>query len=99
MTSVDPSAGDPNRFLQTQASIARSPELAVRVAAGRESQGMTAGRVLAESSVTPSSDSDLVSIAVEDRDPNVAARLANTYASEFAEFTKERATASIDAGA
>lgn len=96
VTGIDPSGGDPNRFLMTQASIARSPELAVRIASRSDIPGMTAGRVLAESTVTPSTDSDLVSIAVDDRDPNVAARLANTYASEFAAFSKERATASID---
>jgi succinoglycan biosynthesis transport protein ExoP len=96
VTGIDPSGGDPNRFLMTQASIARSPELAERVATRSDIPGMTAGRVLAESSVTPSTDSDLVSIAVDDGEPNVAARLANTYASEFASFSKERATASID---
>jgi len=96
VTGIDPSGGDPNRFLMTQASIARSPELAVRVASRSDIPGMTAGRVLAESSVTPSTDSDLVSIDVEDGDPYVAARLANTYASAFAAFSKERATASID---
>jgi succinoglycan biosynthesis transport protein ExoP len=96
VTGIDPSGGDPTRFLKTQASIARSPELAVRVASRSGIPGMSAGRVLAESSVTPSADSDLVSIGVDDKDPNVAARIANTYASEFAAFSKERATASID---
>jgi polysaccharide biosynthesis transport protein len=96
VTGIDPSGGDPTRYLMTQASIARSPELARRVASRSGIPGMTAGRVLSESRVTPSSDSDLVSIGVDDADPNVAARLANTYASEFAAFSKERATASID---
>jgi polysaccharide biosynthesis transport protein len=96
VTGVDPSGGDPDRFLQTQASIARSPELAARVADRSNIPGMTARRVLTESHITPSADSDLVSIAVEDRDANVAARVANTYAGEFSAFTKERATASID---
>src|SRR5712691_1787382 len=95
-TGIDPSGGDPTRYLNTQASIARAPELALRVASRSNIPGMTADRVLAESSVTPSTDSDLVSIGVDDRDPNVAARLANTYATEFGEFSKERATASID---
>jgi succinoglycan biosynthesis transport protein ExoP len=96
ITGVDPSGGDANRFLATQASIARSPELAQRVAAASNIAGMTAGRVLAESAVTPSTDSDLVEIAVQDRDPNVAARLANIYATQFTQFSKERATQYID---
>ena len=69
ITGVDPSGGDPNRFLQTQASIARSPELAARVAAASGIPGMTAGRVLSESQVTPSTDSDIVGISVEDARP------------------------------
>src|SRR5262245_29401324 len=59
ITGVDPSGGDPTRFLTTQASIARSPELAARVAAASGIPGMTAGSVLGRSSVTPSTDSDI----------------------------------------
>src|SRR6185437_12208929 len=72
ITQVDPSGGDPVRFLQTQASIARAPELAARVAAASGIPGMTAGRVLSESQVTPSGDSDLVRISVEDGDQQTA---------------------------
>jgi polysaccharide biosynthesis transport protein len=96
VTNVDPSGGDPDRFLRTQAKIARSPELAERVATQSGIPGMTAGRVLGESSVTPSTEADVISIAVEDEDPDIAVRLANTYAAEFAEDTEERATRSID---
>jgi succinoglycan biosynthesis transport protein ExoP len=96
ITGVDPSSGDPNRFLATQASIARSPELAARVAAASGIPGMTPGRVLSESSVTPSTSSDLVAISVEDGDRAAATRLANTYATQFTQFTKERATNYID---
>jgi polysaccharide biosynthesis transport protein len=96
ITGVDPSGGDPNRYLQTQASIARSPLLAQRIAAASGIPGMTPGRVLAESQVTPSTDSDLVWIYVEDANQDVAARLANTYAGQFTQFSKERATDYID---
>ena len=96
ITQVDPSGGDPVRFLQTQASIARAPELAARVAAASGIPGMTPGRVLSESQVTPSADSDLLGITVEDGDPQTAVRLANTYAEQFTQFSKERATDYID---
>ena len=91
-----PVGGDPIRFLQTQASIARSPELAARVAAASGIPGMTAGRVLSESQVTPSADSDLVGISVADEDQAAAVGLANTYAAQFTQFSKERATNYID---
>jgi succinoglycan biosynthesis transport protein ExoP len=90
----DPSLGDPIRFLTTQANIASSPELAARVAA--DLPGVTTRQVLDEIDVTPSSDSDLLYVSAEDRSPALAVRLANTFASEFTRFTKERATARID---
>lgn len=96
VTGVDPAAGDPERFLTTQANIARSFALAKRVAAASGVAGMTAGRVLGESSVTPSADSDLVFISVEGEKPEVAVNVANAYAREFTQFTKERATTKID---
>jgi succinoglycan biosynthesis transport protein ExoP len=96
ITGVDPTAGDPNRYLATQASIARAPELAQRVSDASGIAGMTPGRVLAESGVSPSTDRDTFSISVEDPDRSVAARLANTYANQYTEFSKERATQSIN---
>jgi Mrp family chromosome partitioning ATPase/capsular polysaccharide biosynthesis protein len=96
ITNVDPSSGDPNRFLTTQASIARAPELAARVAAASGIPGMTPDRVLSESTVTPSTDSDIVEISVEDGNREAAPRLANTYARQFTQFSKERATKYID---
>jgi polysaccharide biosynthesis transport protein len=96
LTGVDLSGGDPTRYLTTQASIARDPVLAKRVADASGIPGMTAGRVLSESRVTPSADSDVVTITVKDPDQAAATRLANTYATEFTEFTKERGTQSVN---
>jgi succinoglycan biosynthesis transport protein ExoP len=96
ITNVDPSGGDPNRYLMTQASIARDPELARRVADASGIPGMTAGRVLSESRVTPSNDADILTITVQDGNQAYAARLANAYASQYTDFTKERATKNVD---
>src|SRR5713101_6594184 len=76
----DPAAGDPTRFLTTQASIARSPELAARVVAAAGVPGVTSTRLLRESYVNPSSTSDILYVGVKDPSRSVAARLANTYA-------------------
>ncbi len=89
----DPSLGDPNRFLKTQASIARSPELAARVATDL---GVSPQAVLQKTDVTPSSDADLLTVAADDRSGADAVRLANTFAREFTSFTKERSTTRID---
>jgi polysaccharide biosynthesis transport protein len=96
VTGVDPAAGDPARFLTTQAQIARSFALAKRVAGASGVPGMTAEQVLGESSVRPSEDSDVVFIDVEDEDPDAAVNVANAYAREFTHFTTQRATAKID---
>jgi polysaccharide biosynthesis transport protein len=96
ITNVDTSGGDPNRYLTTQASIARDPVLAKRVSDASRIPGMTPARVLSESSITPSINSDILTITIEDGHPAYTVRLANIYASEFAEFTKERATQSLD---
>jgi succinoglycan biosynthesis transport protein ExoP len=94
--NLDIAGNDPLRFLTTQASIARSPELLAKVSAASGIPRMTPGRVLDESAVTPSQDADLIFISVEDRDAGAAVRLVNTYANEFTEFTKALATTYID---
>jgi Mrp family chromosome partitioning ATPase/capsular polysaccharide biosynthesis protein len=86
--------GDPNRCLTTLATSAKQVRLAKRVA--DQLPGMTAGRVLAEISVDPSSDADLLSVSADDPNPATAAQLANTFAKEFSQFTKERLTGQID---
>jgi succinoglycan biosynthesis transport protein ExoP len=92
----DPAAGDPTRFLTTQASIARSPELAARVVAAAGVPGVTSARLLRESSVNPSSTSDILYVGVKDSSRSVAARLANTYANEFTKYKTELDTARIN---
>jgi polysaccharide biosynthesis transport protein len=93
----DPSVYDPTRFLATEASIARSPVLAARVVAAAGVPGLSAGRLLAESSVTPAPDADLLSVAVSDRSPRVAVALANAYANQFTQYKTELDTARINA--
>jgi succinoglycan biosynthesis transport protein ExoP len=92
----NPAAGDPDRFLTTQASIARSRDLADRIVASAGIPGLTAGRVLSESYVDPSSNSDILYVGVTDRSAPVATRLANTYATEFTHYKTELDTAHIN---
>src|SRR6266852_628060 len=57
----DPSsiyAADPTRYLTTQASIARSPELAARVVSAAGVPGETVTTFLRQSSVNPESTAD-----------------------------------------
>jgi succinoglycan biosynthesis transport protein ExoP len=92
----DSAIGDPTRFLTTQASIARSPELAERVVDAAEVPGMTAGGFLGEASASPESDADILDLSVSDRNAAHATRLADVYAQEFTRFKTDRDTATIN---
>ena len=87
---------DPVRFLKTQASVAGDPKLAQRVVAVARVRGMSAGRLLGSSSVTPNPDADLLDIAVTNGNPEAAVRLANVYANEFTKYRTELDTARIN---
>jgi polysaccharide biosynthesis transport protein len=87
---------DPVRFLKTQADVARDPKLAQRVVDDVDVPGLTAGRLLATSSVTPHTDADLLDVAVSNRDPRTAILLSNTYAEEFTKYRTELDTARIN---
>jgi Mrp family chromosome partitioning ATPase len=93
----DPSSiSDPTRFLKTEASIARSPELAARVVATAAVPGETVASFLDESRVSPESAADVLDVSVSNRDPGHAEHLANTYAAEFTRYTTELDTARIN---
>jgi succinoglycan biosynthesis transport protein ExoP len=93
----DPSSfTDPTRFLQTEASIARSPELAARVVAKAAVPGETVASFLDESRVNPESTADVLDVSVSNRDPGYAEHLANIYATEFTRYRTELDTARIN---
>jgi len=95
----DPSNGDPLRFLTTQASIARSPELALRVVRAARAAGapaMSPGGFLGESSAEPRIDANILNLSVSDPNPADAVTLVSVYAREFTSFKKEVDTANIN---
>jgi len=93
---ADPAIGDPTRFLTTEASIARSPELAARVASAAGVSGVRGGDVLGASSVTPIPNADLLDVSVSWADAGDAVRLTNAYASEFTRYKTELDTNRIN---
>jgi Mrp family chromosome partitioning ATPase/capsular polysaccharide biosynthesis protein len=86
---------DPVRLATTEADVARSPQLATRVATASHVRGLTAGDVLAQSSVTPRADADLLDFAVIDPNPAIAARIATAYAQEYTSFRNDLDTAAV----
>lgn len=84
----------PERAAQTQAELARLPALAENVvkAAGVDRSG---GYLLGSSFVSASEEADVLSFTVTDTSPEVAARLADAYAREYIEFSRELETGAL----
>ncbi len=85
---------DADRFAQTQASLARVPEVAARAIA-RANVPIRPGDLLASSSVSPRGNADLLSFTVTSLDPVLAGRLATAYAEAFSQYRLELDTANL----
>ncbi len=84
----------PDRVAQTQADLARVPEVAQRT--------LTAVRLrrspldlLNHSSVSAQQNADLLEFSVTDHDPDLAVRLATAYADAYTKYREELDTASL----
>jgi capsular exopolysaccharide synthesis family protein len=93
--TVDPSVyQQPDRVIDTQAQLAREPEVARRAlaAAGvhRSPQSL-----LGASDVAAEPNVDLLNFSVRDHDPQLAARLVTAYATEFTKYRQELDTAAL----
>jgi polysaccharide biosynthesis transport protein len=73
----------PDRLAQTQAAIARTTSLATQVLKHVHAPGLTAGGLLAESSVSPNPSTDVLVFTVDDGNPVRARQLVNRYAVEY----------------
>lgn len=77
---------DPQRFAETQAGLARAPEVAARAIELSGVANRTEVDLQASSDVRPKSNADLLRFEVDDSDRDVATRLANAYARAFTEY-------------
>lgn len=85
----------PERFAETQAGLARAPEVAERAISASGITSRTAGDLLSSSGVSPKSNADLLRFTVEDGDPTIARTLANAYAQAFTEYKTDLDTAQL----
>jgi Mrp family chromosome partitioning ATPase/capsular polysaccharide biosynthesis protein len=74
---------DPARAAQTQADLARVQEVVRRAVADARVPGLTTDALLARSTVVASLGSDFLTFSVKDSNPNLANRLAQTYARAY----------------
>jgi Mrp family chromosome partitioning ATPase/capsular polysaccharide biosynthesis protein len=96
VSGVPDSNADPVRVAQTQADLARVPEVARRTLAAAGIHDRTALDFLTASSVSTTVNADLLTFDVSDRDPAVATRLATEYARQFVAFRNELDSAAFD---
>lgn len=80
---------DPSRLAQTQLEIARVPELANRVIRATGIPEVTPETFLDSSQVVAGRNSDILDFRVEAAVPELAERLATSYAVEFTKYRRE----------
>lgn len=94
-----PSAGlsqEPERITQTQAQVARVPEVVRNALRAVSGTGLTVSEFLADSSVSSSPASDILTFAVTSPDPALAKELANAYAQAYSAHRQQSYTGSIE---
>jgi capsular exopolysaccharide synthesis family protein len=85
----------PERFAETQAGLARAPEVAQRAIDQSGVESRSSGQLLSSSDVNPRGNADLLRFTVEDHEPDVARRLANAYATAFTQYRADLDTAQL----
>ena len=86
---------DPVRLAQTQAQLARVPEVARRTVIAARIPGLTPSQFLASSDVSASSSADLLTFTVENGAAGAAQKLATTYANVFSNYQLELSTRTL----
>ncbi len=83
------SQGDPARLAKTQARLASTRAVAERAVARSGLAGMTAEQALDATTVSASTDADLLTFTVRDGNPETAERLATAYARAYTAYRQE----------
>jgi Mrp family chromosome partitioning ATPase/capsular polysaccharide biosynthesis protein len=91
----DPTLFDANRNAQTQAQLARVPEVGRRVVQALDLRDRGAYDVLGQSVVSASEETDLLTFSVVDADRELAPRLATEYARQFTGYRTELDTRTL----
>jgi tyrosine-protein kinase len=87
----------PDRVAQTQADVARVPTVAAGALSRVPGSGLTPGGLLAQSSVSTSANSDILTFRVTNHHPLLARRLVNAYARAYARYRRQLDTSAIQA--
>ena len=85
-TAGQPVFTDPQRVAQTQAQLARVPDVVDAVLEEVPSANLDRKEFLESSTVSPTLGSDVLTFSVENSDPRLAMELATAYANAFTEY-------------
>jgi uncharacterized protein involved in exopolysaccharide biosynthesis len=89
------SSGSPSRYIDTQAQIARTSQVAAATLQEVGVNGRTLDSFLKASSVKTDPNLDILDFKVQDADPALAVRLASAYANQFVKARLELDIAAI----
>jgi polysaccharide biosynthesis transport protein len=95
-TSLTGLSQEPERITQTQARVARMPEVVRGAIQQVSGAGLTVTDLLAESSVSNSPATDVLTFSVTSPDATLATQLANAYAQSYSVYRQELYTGSIE---
>jgi tyrosine-protein kinase len=88
-------AVDPARASNTQAKLARVPQVAALALRSADLTDRTPGELIDSSSVTNPPDTDILRFSVTDASPATATKLASSYASAYSRYRRQLDTAAI----
>jgi polysaccharide biosynthesis transport protein len=88
-------SSDAARLVETQANLARVPDVAARTLTNAEVSDRTAQELLDSSTVSAKANADLLEFSVTDPSPALAVRLATEYARQFTIYRRELDTAAL----
>ncbi|HEX2071121.1 MAG TPA: polysaccharide biosynthesis tyrosine autokinase [Thermoleophilaceae bacterium] len=86
---------DPERTAATNLRLVSLRQISGRTAEALPGSGLTADEIADKVTVSPQGESDLIAVEAVDGSPQVAARLANTFANEYIEFRRDADRAKI----
>lgn len=95
LAGVQAPSSDPVREATTQASLAQTPIVAERALRRAGLGNRSATELLANSSVTPAPNADILTFSVQDHQPSVAEKLAEDYAAAYTQYRRQLDTLSL----
>jgi Mrp family chromosome partitioning ATPase/capsular polysaccharide biosynthesis protein len=96
LSNVAVSYFDPVRDSQTQANLAATPAVAQRAIEAAGVKNHTPDELLGNTSITPTSNADVLTFSVTDPNPATASLLATAYAKAYTSYRQQLDTRSLE---